>query len=90
MVSCCSTSCSVGGPTKLIVAPSFCASCSAPFFTACQNWCWKPLDTMAMLGAPPPPAADPPPELLEEEPQALSAAANPTAVINVPNRRNRI
>ena len=21
---------------------------SAPDFTACQNWCWKPLDTMAM------------------------------------------
>jgi len=41
----------VGGPTKLIVAPSFCASCSAPFFTPARTGA-EALDTMAMLGAP--------------------------------------
>ena len=29
------------------------ASSSAPFLTACQNWCWKPLETMAMYGLSP-------------------------------------
>jgi hypothetical protein len=48
MLICASTSVSVAGPSKVMVAPSFSASCSAPFFTACQNWCWKPLETMAM------------------------------------------
>lgn len=43
-----STSASVAGPSKVIVAPCFSASASAPFFTACQNWCWKPLEMMAM------------------------------------------
>ena len=38
---------SLAGPTKLIVTPSSSAFCSAPFLTACQYWCWKPLDTIS-------------------------------------------
>ena len=48
MLICSSTSASVGGPTNVTRAPCFWASSSAPCFTACQNWCWKPLETMAM------------------------------------------
>ncbi len=48
MVTWASTSASVAGPSKLIRTPCLAASCSAPCFTACQNWCWKPLETMAM------------------------------------------
>ncbi len=35
---------------KLTVAPSVAASSSAPFLTACQNWCWKPFETIEMYG----------------------------------------
>src|SRR6478735_1190962 len=45
-----STSASVGGPSKEICTPSLSASDSAPDLTACQNWCWKPLETMATSG----------------------------------------
>src|SRR3954454_16597307 len=61
-------SCSVGGPSKVIFAPLALASSSAPFLTACQNWCWKPLDTIAMYGCSPPP---PPPLGVDDEPVSL-------------------
>ena len=57
MVSCLSTSDSDAGPSYVIVAPSFAASSVAPFWTACQNWCCEPLDTIATYGASPPAAA---------------------------------
>ena len=42
----CWTSDSVGGPSKLTVMFSSAALSSAPGATACQNWCWKPFETM--------------------------------------------
>ena len=36
---------------KLIFTLRVVASSSAPFFTACQNWCWNPLETIGMYGA---------------------------------------
>src|SRR4051812_14523022 len=82
IVTCCSMSCSVGGPSNVILAPSFWASSSAPFLTACQNWCWKPLETIAMYGCSPPPPLPPPADLLPEslsDPQAATASASPAA-----------
>lgn len=36
-VTCCSTSVSLSGPSKVTVTPSSFAFASAPFFTVCQN-----------------------------------------------------
>src|SRR4051794_39186561 len=80
-------SCSVGGPSKVIFAPSASASSCAPFLTACQNWCWKPLETIAMYGCSPPPPpplllplpADDEPLELSSEPQAATPRASPAA-----------
>ena len=48
MSICLSTIASVSGPSKVILTLSFFAACSAPSFTACQNWCWKPLEMSGM------------------------------------------
>lgn len=78
MVIWASTPASVAGPSKLLVAPSFAASCSAPFLTACQNRCWKHLDTIAMYGfLPAPPDEVPVPALPDDEPQPLRIRAPP-------------
>ena len=65
-------------------APSALASSSAPCLTACQNWCWKPLETIAMYGCSPPPppplAAVEPPPLSESEPHAATTSASPAAI----------
>ena len=45
---CLSTCVSVSGPSKFTVTPSSVAFDSAPCLTACQNWCWKPFDTIGM------------------------------------------
>ena len=47
MVSCFSTSVSVSGPSNVTSTSSSAAASSAPCLTACQNWCWKPLETRA-------------------------------------------
>ena len=44
MSICLSTIASVSGPSKVILTLSALACSSAPAFTACQNWCWKPLE----------------------------------------------
>src|SRR6478609_5871010 len=49
MVSCLSTSDSVAGPLYVAVTPSLGASSSAPFLTACQNWCCSPFEMIAMV-----------------------------------------
>src|SRR5665647_3935195 len=54
-----STSVSVAGPSNVTFAPTLAASSSAPFLTACQNWCWKPLEMMAMYFWPPADPDDP-------------------------------
>jgi len=46
--SCLSTCDSFSGPSKLTFTPSSVALPSAPFLTACQNWCWKPFETIGM------------------------------------------
>ncbi|CKS82044.1 Uncharacterised protein [Mycobacterium tuberculosis] len=48
MSICLSTMASVSGPSKVTLTLKSFAACSAPDFTACQNWCWKPLDTSGM------------------------------------------
>ncbi len=56
-----------------MVAPLAAASSVAPFWTACQNWCCDPLETMAMYGVLAPPdeaAGDAPPS-----PQAAKTMA---------------
>src|SRR5208337_241590 len=50
MSICLSTIASVSGPSKVILTLSALACSSAPCFTACQNWCWKPLETRGMKG----------------------------------------
>ena len=81
IVTCCSMSCSVGGPSKVMRAPSALASSSAPCLTACQNWCWKPLETIAMYGCSPPPpllpAAGEPLPLSSSDPHAATAEREP-------------
>ena len=47
MVICSSTSVSAAGPSKVMRTSCRAASSSAPCLTACQNWCWKPFETMA-------------------------------------------
>src|SRR6476646_2391614 len=91
---CLSTWASVSGPSKLTVTPSSAAFPSAPFLTACQNWCWKPLDTIGMyfpaaalpgadaagaLAAPPADAAGADELPLFEQAAMSSAAAATTA-----------
>src|SRR5207247_1672458 len=46
--SCLSTCDSFSGPWKLIVTLNCVAAFSAPCFTACQNWCWKPFEIIGM------------------------------------------
>ena len=48
MSICLSTMASVSGPSKVTLTFKSLPACSAPCFTACQNWCWKPLDTSGM------------------------------------------
>ena len=81
IVTCCSMSCSVGGPSKVMRAPSAFASSSAPCLTACQNWCWKPLETIAMYGCspPPPPVVEAPFSPPLSDPQAATVRARPAA-----------
>ena len=50
MSICLSTIASVSGPSKVILTLSALAACSAPSFTACQNWCWKPLEIERDVG----------------------------------------
>src|SRR3954471_5647400 len=90
IVTCCSMSCSVGGPSNVMRAPLALASCSAPCLTACQNWCWNPLETIAMYGVSPPP---PPPALpddapvLSSEPHAATDRASAAATAAAPANR---
>src|SRR3954453_11074665 len=83
IVTCCSMSCSVGGPSHVIFAPWALASSSAPCLPACQNWCWNPLETIAMYGSspPPPPPADALPPLVagSSSPHAATPSASPAA-----------
>ena len=48
MSICRSTCASVSGPSKVVVTPNSAAALSAPAFTACQNWCWKPFEMSGM------------------------------------------
>ncbi len=45
---CLSTWDSFSGPSKVILTLYCLAAFSAPSFTACQNWCWKPLEMTGM------------------------------------------
>src|SRR5690606_15041319 len=81
MESCLSTSVSVSGPSNVTSTPSSSAASSAPCFTACQNWCWKPLETSATYGVPPspPPGADPSSAAELHAPSARRRATAPAA-----------
>src|SRR3954453_896677 len=83
-------SCSVGGPSHRRRGPLPLASCSAPCLTACQNWCWNPLETIAMYGVspppPPPPVLDDAP-LLSSEPHAATDRASAAATAAAPANR---
>ena len=46
--TCLSTMASVSGPSNVMVTFRSVAACSAPFLTACQNWCWKPFEITGM------------------------------------------
>src|SRR2546423_4689848 len=46
--SCLSTCDSFSGPWKLMVTLNCSAALSAPCFTACQNWCWKPFEIIGI------------------------------------------
>src|SRR5439155_14501388 len=52
---------SFSGPSNVMFTLYWTAAFSAPCFTACQNWCWKPFEIIGMnglaAGAPPPPPA---------------------------------
>src|ERR671934_935091 len=50
--SCLSTCDSFSGPSNVIVTLYCAAAFSAPCFTACQNWCWKPFEIIATYGFP--------------------------------------
>ena len=72
-----------------MVAPLAAASSVAPFWTACQNWCWEPLDTMAMYGFAPPPldaAGLLPPLLLQAATTMATAMAPATGPKNREDR----
>ncbi len=87
IVICASMSCSVAGPSKVMRAPCFFASSSAPCLTACQNWCWKPLEMMAMYGwsPPPPPLWRPPPPSSSPHAMTPSASAEAATASRAPN-----
>src|SRR4029453_14783085 len=72
-----STSPSGSGPSNVISTPYSSAACSAPAFTACQNWCWKPFETSATYGASPPAASVEPPPSLAQPASTSAAAARP-------------
>src|SRR5690606_27446588 len=87
MVTWASTSDSLAGPSKLIRMPCSAASCSAPCLTACQNWCWKPLETMARYGwSPPCPSSDEPPHAAAVRAKAAAAMAAPIRWIRIVDR----
>ena len=46
--TCLSTMASVSGPSKVMSTLKSLAAFSEPAFTACQNWCWKPLEMTGM------------------------------------------
>ena len=54
---CLSTWASVSGPSKVISTPSSLAAFSAPVLTACQNWCWNPLEMIGIYSLSPSPPA---------------------------------
>ena len=45
---CRSTWVSLSGPSKVTSTLNSAAALSAPAFTACQNWCWKPLEIIGI------------------------------------------
>src|SRR6266849_10003725 len=77
--SCLSTCDSFSGPSKVMVTLNCVAAFSAPCFTACQNWCWKPFEIIGMkdLAAEPPVVAVVPPH----------AAATRTTAARPPSQR---
>src|SRR5437867_7137425 len=77
--SCLSTCDSFSGPSKVMVTLNCVAAFSAPCFTACQNWCWKPFEIIGMkdLAAEPPVVAGVPPH----------AAATRTTAARPPSQR---
>ena len=48
--TCLSTIASVSGPSKVMSTLNSFAAFSEPAFTACQNWCWNPLEMTGMYG----------------------------------------
>src|SRR5690606_15599646 len=85
MSSCWAISVSAAGPSKVTRTPSSFAFSSAPVFTACQNWCWKPFETRAMYISPslPPPAGSP--SSITSPPPAQPARTSAEAATSVAN-----
>src|SRR5512136_379073 len=51
--TCLSTIASVSGPSNVMSTFRSLAAFCAPNFTACQNWCWNPLEMTGMYGLAP-------------------------------------
>jgi hypothetical protein len=79
---CLSTCDSLSGPSKVISTLSSAALASAPCLTACQNWCWKPLEMIGMYGLASSVAAGLPPTPASGLQAARISAVAPRVVSN--------